>query len=58
MVADLLTRLPEGMPLLGIAKEVELLAGIEKGREQAARGEGLPAADVRKLVDSWASLSS
>lgn len=54
-VIDLVSRLPEDMPLAGIAREIALLAGIQTAREQARRGEGVHAEDARKLVDSWIS---
>lgn len=54
LVIGLVSRLPEDTPLQDIAREIELLAGIRAAREQAARREGIPAEDVRKLVDSWA----
>lgn len=53
MVIDLVTRLPENTPLKDIAREIELLAGIQVAREQARRGEGVLAEDARKLVDAW-----
>ena len=52
-VIDLVSRLPEDMPLAEIAREIELLAGLTTAREQARRGEGVPAEDARKLVDAW-----
>ena len=52
-VIDLVTRLPEDMPLAEIAREIELLAGLKTAREQARRHEGIPAEDARKLVDAW-----
>ena len=55
VVIDLLQRLPEDAPLEEIAREIEFLAGLKTAREQAARGEGIPAEDGRKLVDAWAS---
>ena len=55
MVIELVSKLPENTPLEQIAREIELLAGINKAREQARRGEGRPAEDARKLVNSWAS---
>lgn len=55
LVIDLLQRLPENAPLTEIAREIELLAGIAVAREQARRGEGIPAEDARRLVDAWAS---
>jgi hypothetical protein len=55
MVIELVSKLPENTPLEQIAREIELLAGINKAREQARRGEGTPADQTRKLLDSWAS---
>jgi hypothetical protein len=55
MVIELVSKLPENTPLEQIAREIELLAGINKAREQARRGEGIPAEDARKLVNSWVS---
>jgi hypothetical protein len=54
LVIDLLQRLPEDAPLADMAREIELLAGLRAGREQARRGEGLPAEDARRLVETWA----
>jgi hypothetical protein len=55
MVIELVTRLPENTPLTEIARQIELLAGIQAAREQARRSEGIPAEDARKLVDAWVS---
>ena len=55
MVIDLVSKLPENMPLADIAREIELLAGIHAAREQACRKEGVSAEDARKLVEAWAS---
>ena len=52
LVIDLVRRLPEDTPLVQIAREVELLAGLATAREQARRGEGIPVDEARKLVDS------
>ncbi|MGH7952114.1 MAG: hypothetical protein ACREFE_09375 [Limisphaerales bacterium] len=54
-VLEFVSKLPEEMPLAEIAREIELLAGIQTAREQARRDEGIPAQDARKLVDAWAS---
>jgi hypothetical protein len=53
-VIELVNKLPEEMPLAEIAREIELLAGIQTARDQARNREGIPAEDARKLVDSWA----
>ena len=55
LVINLVNKLPENASLSDIARKVELLAGIEKARWQARRGEGIPAEDARKLVDAWAA---
>ena len=55
LVIELVNKLPENTPLAEIAKEIEMIAGIRAAREQALRGEGIPAEDAGKLVDSWAS---
>jgi hypothetical protein len=55
MVIDLVTKLPEDASLAEIAREIELLAGIQRAREQARRGEGVPAEEARKLVEAWTS---
>jgi len=54
-VIELVNKLPEEMPLAEIAREIELLAGIQAAREQARRHEGIPAEDARKRVDTWAA---
>lgn len=58
LVIDLVARLPEDMPLPEIAREIEFLAGVREGREQAKRGEGMPVEDARKKVRQWATKSS
>ena len=55
MVIEWVSKLPENTPLEQIAREIELLAGVNKARDQARRGEGIPAEEARKLVNSWAS---
>ena len=52
IVMELVSKLPENTPLEQIAREIELLAGINKGREEARRNEGISAEDARKLVNS------
>ena len=54
IVIDLLSKLPEDAPLREIAREIEFLAGIQTGRQQARRREGIPAEDARQLIDAWA----
>jgi hypothetical protein len=58
MVIELVRKLPEDTPLEEIAREIELLGGIKNARDQARRGEGIPAEEARKLVKTWAYPSS
>ena len=53
MVIELVAKLPGNTSLADIAREIGLLAGIQKAREQAHRGEGVSAEEARKLVDAW-----
>ena len=45
---------PEESPRDQIVLRTELLTGVKKARGQAKRGEGIPAEEGRKLVDSLA----
>ena len=54
-VLELVSKLPDDTPLEEIARRIELLAGIKTAREQARKGEGIPAEAARKLVERWAS---
>jgi hypothetical protein len=54
-VIEFVRQLPAEMSVAQIAREIELLAGIQNAREQARRGEGIPPQDARQLVDAWAS---
>ena len=58
MVIELVRKLPKDTPLEQIARQIELLAGIKTAREQARRGEGIPAKAARNLVKTWVSQSS
>jgi hypothetical protein len=55
IVINLIEKLPEDMSLQDIAREIELIAGVRKAREEAARGEGVSPEQARQLVDSWVS---
>ena len=55
IVIDLIQRLPENASLHDIAREIELIAGVRKAREEAARNEGVSPERAKQLVDSWVS---
>ena len=50
---DLIQKLPQDASLHEIAREIEFIAGVREGYAQMARGEGVPAEEVRKMVPSW-----
>ncbi|HTB63859.1 MAG TPA: hypothetical protein VK737_09740 [Opitutales bacterium] len=58
MVIDLVSKLPENTPLPDIMREIEFLAGLQEGLEQAERGEGVSVDEARKLLRQWVSKSS
>ena len=55
IIINLVEKLPEDMPLQDIAREIELIAGVRRAREEAARGEGVSPEQAKQLVDSWVS---
>jgi hypothetical protein len=55
IVINLIERLPEDMPLQDIARAIELIAGVRKAREEAARSEDVSPERAKQLVDSWVS---
>jgi len=55
-VIEFVKKLPEEKSLAEIAREIELLAGLQTAREQARRHEGTSAQDAHMLVDLWRRL--
>lgn len=53
VIAGLLARLPEGVSLRQIAREVEFVAGVREGLDQLDRGDGIEIEHVEKLIESW-----
>ena len=54
IVKDLLDRLPDEASLLDIARELEFVAGVREGIEQADRGEHISADELRAQLRQWA----
>jgi predicted transcriptional regulator len=52
-VAALLQRLPEDVGLAEIAREIEVLAAIRVGEEQADRGQVIAHDEVKQRFYSW-----
>jgi predicted transcriptional regulator len=55
LVVELLNRLPEDAKLQDIGREIEFLAAIREGEEQADRGEVVPHEQVKRGFASWIS---
>ena len=55
LVVELLNRLPEDTKLADIGAEIEFLAAIREGEEQADRGEVVPHEQVKREFASWIS---
>ena len=53
MVLDLLKRLPDDADLKRIQDEIEFLAAIRHGEEEADRGEVVPHEQVKEDFRSW-----
>ena len=53
LVSSLLERLPDDVSLKDIAKEIEFISGVREGLDQLDRGDGVPLADVEKMIASW-----
>ena len=53
LVMDLLKKLPADARLTDISKEIEFLAAVREGEEQADRGEVVPHEQVKSEFKSW-----
>jgi predicted transcriptional regulator len=55
LVVELLKRLPADVKLRDIGKEIEFLAAIREGEEQADRGEVVSHEELKREFSSWIS---
>lgn len=53
LVLELLNRLPADVKLKDIGREIEFLAALREGEEQANRGEVVPHEQVKREFASW-----
>ena len=54
-VRDALDRLPERATLEEITEELQIMAAVRRGRDDAAAGRTQSHQEVGQLIDSWAS---
>lgn len=55
MVLDTVEKLSDDASFEDIARQLEVVAAIQKGLDSLDRGEGKPIEDVEKLIASWAT---
>jgi predicted transcriptional regulator len=55
LVMDLLKKMPADVNLKDIGQEIEFLAALREGEEQADRGEVVPHEQVKREFKSWIS---
>lgn len=53
IVQDLLQKLPEGISLREIAREIEFVAGVRQGLDEIERGERIALDEVEREMPSW-----
>ncbi|MGF1452584.1 MAG: hypothetical protein ACFB21_10995 [Opitutales bacterium] len=53
-VLEIVDRLPPEASLSDVAREIELVEGIQDGLAQAERQEGIDAEQLRRNLRSWA----
>jgi predicted transcriptional regulator len=51
-------RMPDGISLREICREIEFLAAVREGEEQANQGKVIPLEQVEKNLRTWLSKSS
>ncbi len=54
-VLDALSRLPENASLEEITEELQVMAGVRRGRADIAEGRTKTQQEVEQLVESWAT---
>ena len=55
LVMELLNRMPADVKLRDIGAEIEFLAAVREGEDQADRGEVVPHEQVKREFASWIS---
>ncbi len=55
MVIEALQRLPDTSSIDDIRAEIEFIAAVRLGLEQADRGELVPLDQIEKKIEKWAS---
>lgn len=58
LVIDLVSKMPEDVPIEKIIERIEFVAGVREGLAQADRGEVMSVAELQDLIKSWDIASS
>lgn len=52
-VQSILEKLPAGISLHEVAREIEFIAAVRDGLAELDRGEGIPVDQVRREIREW-----
>ncbi len=52
-VLELVNRLPPGVSLREILREIEFIAAVKEGLDQIDQGQGIPVEAVEKMMEAW-----
>ena len=52
-VQSILEKLPAGVSLHEVAREIEFIAAVRDGLAELDRGEGIPVDQVRREIREW-----
>lgn len=53
IVQDLLQKLPDGVSLHEIAREIEFIAAVRQGLDELDRGERFSVEEIERELPSW-----
>jgi predicted transcriptional regulator len=52
-VLELINRLPSGVSIREIVREIEFIAAVKEGLAEIDQGQGVPIEEVEKMIDLW-----
>lgn len=52
-VIELVKRLPSGVSLREILREIEFIAAIKEGLDEIDQGQGVSVEAVEKMIEAW-----
>ena len=55
-VIELIKRLPSGVSLREILREIEFIAAVKEGLDEIDQGQGVSVEAVEKMMEAWSTL--